>query len=164
MGWVGLGSRTEPSRGCGGRTQNGCDRRDDLGKAQDPYDNRAITRRHCIRWVESLVSAERCVQLQAIFPEGERSSPSQLHLKGFNGDGYHRHRACQLQQLVMRCGGTSTESAGARPTYGSDGPGKAFSHVASADRVSIMTLRSLSIAPTPIRGSMVAVRREPSHP
>jgi hypothetical protein len=34
--------------------------------------------------------------------EGERSSPSVLHFKGFNDDGYLKRRARQVQQLVMR--------------------------------------------------------------
>jgi hypothetical protein len=33
--------------------------------------------------------------------EGERSSPSVLHFKGFKGDGYLKHRARQVQLLVM---------------------------------------------------------------
>jgi hypothetical protein len=33
------------------------------------------------------------------FLKAGASPPSVLHCKGFNGDGYHRHRACQVQQL-----------------------------------------------------------------
>jgi hypothetical protein len=38
-------------------------------------------------------SAERGVHLQAIFQKARIRAPSPLHFKGFNGDGYHRHRA-----------------------------------------------------------------------
>src|SRR5918999_1796693 len=34
--------------------------------------------------------------------EVERSSPSQLHFKGFKGDGFLKHRARQVQQLVIQ--------------------------------------------------------------
>jgi hypothetical protein len=41
------------------------------------------------------------VQLRTIFLEGERSSPSVLHFKGFKGDGFLNTRVRQLQQLVL---------------------------------------------------------------
>ena len=48
------------------------------------------------------VAAERCVQLQAIFQKARECAPSLLILKGFRRDGFLKHRACQLQQLVLR--------------------------------------------------------------
>jgi hypothetical protein len=37
--------------------------------------------------------AERCVHLQAIFQKAGARPPLQLHLKGFKGDGFLKHRA-----------------------------------------------------------------------
>jgi len=36
------------------------------------------------------------------FQKAGDSPPSQLHFKGFSGDGFLQHRACQVQQLVLR--------------------------------------------------------------
>ena len=48
------------------------------------------------------VAVERQRSTAGGFSRAGVSPPSVLHFKGFNGDGYHRRRACQLQQLVLR--------------------------------------------------------------
>ena len=40
-----------------------------------------------------VVAAERCVHLQATVQTARNRAPSQLHFKGFKGDGYLSNRA-----------------------------------------------------------------------
>ena len=57
---------------------------------------------HPLTRIKNSVSAERRVHLRAVCPEGAGRSPGATRRKGFKGDGYLKHRARQVQQLVMR--------------------------------------------------------------
>jgi hypothetical protein len=54
------------------------------------------------RGIEGRASAERCVHLQAVDLKAGASPPLPLHFKEVKCDDYHRHRACQVQQLVIQ--------------------------------------------------------------
>ena len=43
----------------------------------------------------------RAFHLRAVCPEGAGRSPSAQRWKGFKGDGFHKHRARQVQTLVL---------------------------------------------------------------